>query len=154
MKKVNGSIKLLSKVKSLNGGALKVGAKTKCMRNPMESQLLIRNNSKVVQKISSFGPAHAEQARKLFGHSNIRNVRRENVPFNQMLPNLPMLRIARITPRPTGKYAMKSDKSSDVEFSSNSKEVFVREEPSKLGDNIRQKGTCLTILEMLGELSL
>lgn len=153
MKKVNGSIKLLSKVKSLHGGALKGGAKPKCMRNPMESQLLIRNNSKVVQKISSFGPAHAEQARKLFGHSNIRNVRTENVPFNHG-PNLPMLRIARITPRPTGKYAMKSDKSSDVEFSSNSREVFVREGPSKLGDNIRQKGACSTILEMLGELSL
>jgi len=170
MQKVNGSIKVLLKVKSLNVGIQKVGAKTKCTRIPMKSQFLIRDSSKVAQKIFSFGPAHAEQARKLFGYRNTaheeqarklfghtatRNAGKAHAPFHPMLgPNRPILKIASITPRPTGKHAMKS-KDSAVEFSSKSREGFVRDGPLKFEDKMRQKGTSsTTILEMLEELSL
>jgi len=171
MQKVNGSIKVLLKVKSLNGGIQKVGAKTKCTRIPMKSQFLIPDSSKVVQKIFSFGPAHAEQARKLFGHRNTahveqarklfghtatRNAGKAHVPFHPMLgANPPTLKIASISPRPSSKHAMKSNKDSVFDFSSKSIEGFVRDGPLKFEDTMRQKGSSsTTILELLEELSL
>jgi len=170
MQKVNGSIKVLLKLTSLNGGIQNVGAKAKCTRIPIKSQVLTRDSSKVVQKIVSFGPAHAEQARKLFGHrdkvrveqvgklfghSATRNARKAHVSFRPVLGlNRPILRIASISPRSTAKNAMKF-KYSEVEISSRSREGFVREGPLKSEDKMRQKCTSsTTILEMLEELSL
>jgi len=58
-------------------------AKSKSSNNQSESRkLVLREASKVMQKISAFGPAHAEKARKLY---QIKGIRAERGP--EFLPN-------------------------------------------------------------------
>jgi len=52
--------------RSLNEFEVGVGAKIKGTRSLRESQIWTHSGSKVMQKVSAFGPAHAEQARKLY----------------------------------------------------------------------------------------
>lgn len=52
---------------SLSGATGKIGIKSKSTNNQSESRkLVLCEASKVVPKISAFGPAHAEKARKLY----------------------------------------------------------------------------------------
>jgi len=52
--------------KSLNEFEVGVGAKTKDTSSLIESEIWKHSVSKVMQKVCAFGPAHAEQARKLY----------------------------------------------------------------------------------------
>jgi len=53
-------------IRSSNEGALDSGAEIKSTTSRRESQRSMRVGSKVMRKVSAFGPAHAEQARKLY----------------------------------------------------------------------------------------
>jgi len=68
---------------SLCGATGENGAKSKRTNNQSESRkLVLRKAAKVMQKISAFGPAHAEKARKLY---QIKGIRAERGP--EFLPN-------------------------------------------------------------------
>jgi len=53
--------------------ALHAAAKTKCTKKSRGSRLRMCDSSKVRQKVSAFGPAHAEQLRKLYHVKETRN---------------------------------------------------------------------------------
>jgi len=76
-------------VRSLNEEVRDSGAKTKITSNQSESQLLLREVSKVGQKVSAFGPAHAEKARKLY---LIKGSQSQHMPI---LPNRSDIQLSR-----------------------------------------------------------
>jgi len=191
---------------SLNEGVLANGAAIISTRSPRESQRSMRGGSKVMRNVSAFGPAHAEQARKLYQIRRTQNEKRlqsfestdrsgfqsghyitiskhdkaqvstqgvqlpkDPVQYEQRVrytnsgvkrvptpnmhePNQPILKIVTIAPRPNKDSAGKPKISSEVEYVGKSREVFEKEQPSKFGDMI-QKVPCITILQLLGEVS-
>jgi len=192
-------------IRSSNEGAPGKGAEIKSTRSPTESQRSMRGGSKVMRKVSAFGPAHAEQARKLYQIKRTQHEKRlqsfestdrshvqlghyitiskhdkaqvstqgvhlpkdpvqyeqrvkytnsggKRVPALEMHePNQPILKIVTIAPRPNKESTGKLKISSEVEHVGKSREVFEKEQPSKLGDKI-QKGPCITILQILSEI--
>jgi len=193
-------------IRSSNEGALVNGAEIISTRSPRESQRSMRGGSKVMRKVSAFGPAHAEQARKLYqirrtqhekglqnfestDHSHFQSGRyitiskhdkaqvstqvvqlpKDPVQYEQRVkytnsggkrvpapemhePNQPILKIVTIAPRPNKESAGKPKISSEVEYVGKSREVFVKELPSKLGNKV-QKVPCITIFQILDEIS-
>jgi len=168
-------------------------------RSLRENQIWTHSGSKVMQKVSAFGPAHAEQARKLYQikksqqrdtlhcfeepersdvHSGnkkaqvstnnvdlpkepvhyeqrviYRNCREKTGPLPEIFePNQPILKIVKITPRPN-RVCVGAKKSSEVGQIGNPSDRFVKEEPLTIEDKILQKGPCITILQILGEIS-
>lgn len=67
--------------------------------------------------------------------------------------NQPLLRIAMITPRPDRTCGINPKNTIETETSRNSRERFEKEEPFKLEDKLLQKVPCITILQLLRELS-
>jgi len=193
-------------IRSSKEGVLANGAEIISTRSPRESQRSMRGGSKVMRKVSAFGPAHAEQARKLYqirrtqpekrlqsfesadrsrfqsGHYitiskhdkaqvstqgvqlpkdpvqyeqrvKYTNSGGKRVPTpNMHEPNQPILKIVTIAPRPNKESAGKPKISSEVEDAGKTREVFMKEQPSKRGDKV-QKVPCITILQILGEIS-
>jgi len=193
-------------IRSSYEGAPGHGAEIISTRSPKESQRSMRGGSKVMRKVSAFGPAHAEQARKLYQIKRTQHEKRlqsfestdrshvqsgryitiskhdkaqvstqgvqlpkdpvqyeqrvkytnsggKRVPAPEMPePNQPILKIVTIAPRPNRKSAGKPKISSEVEYVGKSRETFVKDQAPKLGDTI-QKGPCITIFQILGEIS-
>jgi len=64
-------------IKRLSERALLAEGETNCTRNSRQSEPLMRDGSKAMPKVTAFGPAQAEQARKLYQTKRAQHVNRK-----------------------------------------------------------------------------
>jgi len=71
--------KIRTSFESLTEGVVELGAKSNYQKDLRENQQLKRAGSKVTRKVAAFGPAHADQARKLYQFKATQPIRSDKI---------------------------------------------------------------------------